>query len=286
MYLAWSPLQGNSAVYLASLDSNDRTRLLVGQSKAVYPDSGYLLFHRQGILFAQPFDVKGASLTGEPVRVADEVSFDALNAAAAFDVSDNGRLIYFAGDGPAVDRQFVWRDRTGRQIGNAVSPGLYTTNFDLARDGTRDRRRATRSSELPVQTFWLLDWTRNFSRRLTFDPALSPNGNVVWSPDGRRVAFASQRAGNRDIYERNVNGAGADTVLLATPVDEWPEDWSEDGRYLAYGRNTTQGIGGCLPCRCSGIERPSRSRIRRSARTNPAFRKTADGWPTTPTNQG
>jgi Tol biopolymer transport system component len=58
------------------------------------------------------------------------------------------------------------------------------------------------------------------------------------------VAFASQRAGNRDVYERNVNGAGTDAPLLATPVDEWPEDWSEDGRYLAYGRNTTQGNGG------------------------------------------
>ena len=56
LYLAWSPLQGNSAIYLASLDSNDRTKLLVVQSKAVYANSGYLLFHKQGILFAQPFD--------------------------------------------------------------------------------------------------------------------------------------------------------------------------------------------------------------------------------------
>ena len=78
-YLAWSPLQANNAVYLASLDSNDRTKLLVAQSKAVYANSGYLLFHRQGILFAQPFDVRGASLTGEPLRVADEVSYDALD---------------------------------------------------------------------------------------------------------------------------------------------------------------------------------------------------------------
>ena len=253
LYVAWSPLEGNSAIYLASLDSNDRTRLLVVQSKAVYANSGYLLFHRQGILFAQPFD--GTSLTGEPLRVADEVSYDALTAAAAFDVSNNGRLIYFAGDGPAVDRQFVWRDRTGRQIGNAAAPGLYTTNFDLARDGTQIAvgQRDRQSSQYDL---WLLDWARNLPRRLTFDPALSPNGNVVWSPDGRRVAFASQRAGNRDIYERNVNGAGTDTPLLATPFDEWPEDWSEDGRYLAYGRNTTQGIGGLFALPLFGDRTP------------------------------
>lgn len=254
LYQIWSQ-QTKSAVYLASLDSNDKTELLVVQSKAVYARSGYLLFHRQGILFAQRLDVDKASLTGEPVRVADEVSYDALSAEAAFDVSDNGRLVYFAGAGPAVDRQFVWRDRTGRQLGNEAKPRLYTTNFDLSPDGTQIAvaQRNRQGSEYDI---WLIDWARDLSRRLTFDPALSPNGNVVWSPDGRRVAFASQRAGNRDIYERNVNGVGADTPLLTTPVDEWPEDWSEDGRYLAFGRNTTQTNGGLFALPLFGDRRP------------------------------
>ena len=91
---------------------------------------------------------------------------------------------------------------------------------------------------------------------MTFDPALSPNGNVVWSPDGRRVAFASQRAGSRDIYEKNVNGAGTETPLLASPFDEWPEDWSADGRYLAFGRNTTQGSGGVFALPLFGDRKP------------------------------
>ena len=51
LYLAWSPLQANSAIYLASLDSNDRTKLLVAQSKAVYANSGYLLFQQTGDTF-------------------------------------------------------------------------------------------------------------------------------------------------------------------------------------------------------------------------------------------
>jgi len=255
LYNSWSPQQANSAVYLASLDSNDRTKLLVGQSKAVYARSGYLLFQRQGILFAQRFDVDRGSLTGEPVRVTDEVSYDALSAEAAFDVSDNGRLIYFAGAGPAVDRQFVWRDQTGRLLGTEGKPGLYTTNFDLSPDGTQIAvgQRNLNDSRYDI---WLVDWARNLSRRLTFDPALSPNGNVVWSGDGKQVAFASTRAGNRDIYARNVNGVGAETPLLATPVDEWPEDWSEDGRYLAYGRNTTQNNGGLFALPLFGDRQP------------------------------
>ena len=245
LYLAWSSAQANSAIYLASLDSAERTKLLVGQSKAVYANAGYLLFHQQGTLFAQPFDLRGGLLTGEPVRVLDDISYDPLAADAAFDVSANGRLIYFSGEGPAVDRQFVWHDRTGKRLGAESTSRLYTANFDLSRDGTRiavaqhDRQR----SQFDI---YLVDWAHDLSRRLTFDPALSPNGNVVWSPDGQRVAFASQRAGNRDIYEQNVNGVGTETAVLATPIDEWPEDWSADGRYLAYGRNRSRGVGGGL----------------------------------------
>ena len=49
---------------------------------------------------------------------------------------------------------------------------------------------------------------------------------------------------------------GPTHVLLATPIDEWPEDWSEDGRYLAYGRNTTQGIGGLFALPLFGDRTP------------------------------
>ena len=255
LYVVYSPSPANSAIYLASLESNDRTKLLVGQSKAVYANAGYLLFQKQGILFAQPFDVRAGSLTGEPLRVADEVSYDALTSDAAFDVSGNGRLIYFSGEGPADDRQFVWYDRTGRRLGTETPPGLYTANFDLTRDGTQVAV-AQRDRQANKFDIWLVDSARNLSRRLTFDPALSPNGNVVWSPDGQRVAFASQRAGNRDIYEKNVNGVGTETALLATPLDEWPEDWSEDGRYLAYGRNTTQTNGGLFALPLFGDRKP------------------------------
>ena len=82
LYLAWSPQQANRAVYVGSLDSKEVTKILVVGSKAVYANSGHLLFQRHGTLFAQPFDADTASLTGDPVRLADEVSYDALNGEA------------------------------------------------------------------------------------------------------------------------------------------------------------------------------------------------------------
>ena len=229
---------------------------------------------------------RGGSLTGEPLRVADEVSYDALTAEAAFDVSNNGRLIYFAGEGPAVDRQFVWHDRTGRQLGNEATPAS-TPRISILPGTERRSPSRQRNRQGSQYDIWLIDWARNFSRRLTFDPALSPNGNVVWSPDGRRVAFASQRAGNRDIYEKNVNGVGIRNTPSGNPGRRMAGRLVR-GRTLSGLRaqyDTSNG-GTCSRFHCSAIESPSPLRIRRSARTNPASRKTVDGWPTTRTNQG
>ena len=242
LYLAWSPQQSSRAIYVGTLDSKDVAKLFDAQSKVAYAGSGHLLFHREGRLFAQPFDANKVSFTGESVPISDEVSYDVLNGEAAFDVSQNGRLIYFAGGGPAVRSQFVWFDRTGKESGTAGSPGLYTANFDLSPDG-KQIAAAQRNPDNSSYDIWLIDAERKAQTRFTFDPALSPNGNVVWAPDGLGILFASERTGNRDIFEKKI-ATGTETPLLETSTDEWPEGVSEDGRYLAYGLNTTAGVTG------------------------------------------
>ena len=242
LYLAWSPQQANRAIYMGTLDSKDAVRLFASQSKVAYASEGYLLFHREGTLFAQPFDVKKVAFSGEPVRISDQVSYDVLSGGAAFDVSQNGKLIYFAGGGPAIKRQFVWFDRSGKQLGTAGSPALYTNNFDLSPDG-KQIAVAQQNPENSRYDIWLIDVERNVPTRFTFDAALSPNGNVVWSPDGQAIAFASERKGNRDIFEKKIV-TGAETPLLEMATDEWPEDWSSDGQYLAFGINATGSVTG------------------------------------------
>jgi len=239
LYLAWSPQQSSRAVYMATLDSPDRVKVFAAQSKVVYAAPGYLLFHRDGTLLAQPFDADKTALTGDAIPISDDVSYDVLSGEAAFDVSQNGRLIYFAGGGSSPRRQFLWFDRTGQQVGTAGGAAFYASNFDLSPDG-KQIAVAQRNPDNARYDIWLIDSARNVPTRFTFDPALSPNGNVVWSPDGRAIAFASERTGNRDIFEKTI-ATGTETPLLATPTDEWPEDWSKDGRYLAYGLNATAG---------------------------------------------
>ncbi len=84
---------------------------------------------------------------------------------------------------------------------------------------------------------WVLDSTRGVRTRLTFD---APRGvgdgprDVVWSPDGLRLAFSSFKKGNRDIAIKSASGLGEEILLLDSPNREVLEDWSKDGRYILY----------------------------------------------------
>ena len=214
---------------MGSLGSEEKKRLFSAQSKAAYANPGYLLFEREGTLFAQPFDAKKLTLTGEPVRIADEVSYNQFFGDAAFAVSESSLLIYRAGGGAAANRQFVWFDRTGKKLGSAGEPGLYTTNFDLSVDG-KQIAVARQNPTTSQYDIWLIDLARGLPARFTFDPALSPAGNVVWSPDGLQIAFTSNRKGNRDIFVKSASGIGEDMPLVETSIEEWPEDWSREDR--------------------------------------------------------
>ena len=68
--------------------------------------------------------------------------------------------------------------------------------------------------------------------RLTSDAAL--DNNPVWSPDGARIVFSSNRKGVLDLYQASADGAGSEDQLLATAQAKSASDWSRDGRFLLY----------------------------------------------------
>jgi len=56
-----------------------------------------------------------------------------------------------------------------------------------------------------------------------------------WSPDGRTLAFVSDRDGNLELYTMNADGSGV-TRLTNYPGDDVEPDWSPDGKRIAFSR--------------------------------------------------
>ncbi len=75
--------------------------------------------------------------------------------------------------------------------------------------------------------------------RLTFDEGLQTGS--TWSPDGRYIAYASDRGRKFDIWVQQVSG-GDPIQITKGPGQNWQPDWSPDGKYIAY--RSEEGDGG------------------------------------------
>jgi serine/threonine protein kinase len=227
LYLARSAQRENSAIYVGSLDSNDSKFLVNADSTPAYAPPGYLLFLRERTLMAQPFDAGKLQLTGEPFPIAEQVGFNSANGRGFFAVSENGVLVYRSN--VLADTQLTWFDRTGKQIARVGTAGQIN-GLALSPD---DKRVAV--VRLDTQTgnsdLWVIDEARE--TRFTFDPA--NDASPVWSPDGNRIAFNSNRSGVADLYLKSSSGAGNEELLFKSSNPKGPHDWSADGRFLLYG---------------------------------------------------
>ena len=239
LFTATFPEQKKSGIYLGSLDSLAHTRLLAEDSNAAYaasPDGGLLLFWRGGSVMAQPFDYRaGGRLTGHVFPVAEHVGHSNVASFASFSVSANGVLVYDARSSLLGLRQAVWFDRSGKRLGKLGEPEPYLQPR-LSPDGrfaVAERRDQTGNTDL-----WLLGLTDSTSSRFTFDPGFDVDG--VWSPDSKRVVFASDGAGSFDLYEKSLTG-GQPRLLLHTPSRKAPTDWSSDGRLILYEEDGQKG---------------------------------------------
>jgi Tol biopolymer transport system component len=84
------------------------------------------------------------------------------------------------------------------------------------------------------EDIWLFDLTRGVKTRFTFGPNL--NDDPVWSPDGRNIAFDTNRGGTYAIYEKPSNGAQKEELLFTDPAVKFTTDWSPDGQYVLFDR--------------------------------------------------
>ena len=230
LFFVGSQQFADRAIYVGSLDSMDTTRLLSLQSMAAY-SFGHLLYVDNGNLVARAFNPDSLKFEGEPVRIA-------ANVDSVFSVSDNGMLLYRqAATTVARKFQFEWVDRSGKSPAMIGQAERYLPYWSLSPDGKRAAVSVLDAEATNVDVA-VLDLERGILSRVTTDP--TPEADPRWSPDGLRVAYTSQKKGNRDIFEKNASGLGDETELVSSSDPESIDDWSPDGKYIIYrtGANT------------------------------------------------
>jgi eukaryotic-like serine/threonine-protein kinase len=216
-----------NGIYVASLEDDAQTRRLLPDStvaryvpSGVPGRSGYLLFVRETTLMAQPFDADTVILKGQMFPVAESVG--------RFSVSQNGALAYMAGS-PMFRQELLWVDRSGRQLGVAAAAAQYRS----VRLSPDEKSIAFDRNEEGTSDVWALDLARGVPSRITFDPMT--DRLPIWSPDGRRILWSSNRSGNVDLYIKAANGTGHDEKLITVGTTyASATDWSRDGNFVLY----------------------------------------------------
>jgi serine/threonine-protein kinase len=220
----------NSNIVVQPLPDGVRKVILRGSYYGRYLGSGHLVYVRDGIVFAAGFDLTRLELTGRPVPVLEDVSTNALAGNGQFAVSNSGALTYLTkGWNEIYDSAIDWVDRSGKSspMRSTVANWL---NLSFAPDG---QQLALDIDDGKQRAVWIDDVARDTLTRLTVGPIFEIN--PVWTPDGRRVVFASLRSGRTyNLFWRLADGTGNLERLTNSNNLQLPGAWHPSGKILAF----------------------------------------------------
>jgi Tol biopolymer transport system component len=157
-----------------------------------------------------------------------------LQSPAQYSVSETGSLTYIAGARQDRLSRLVWVGRNGAEQILDVPVRTYNQPR-LSPDGRRvavDIVESARDMQV-----WLYDLAEGRLAPFTFE---SLNRHAVWTPDGKRIAFMSDREGATQIFWQSADGSGGADRLTRNPpttaadILNIPYSWSSDGRLLTF----------------------------------------------------
>jgi eukaryotic-like serine/threonine-protein kinase len=211
----------------AQVIATGRRLNLAGGTQPRYAASGHLIFAQGGTLMAVPFDPKKLEVMGTAVPVVQGVATSNTFNSSQYSISDTGSLVYVSGGSQTNQRRMVWVSRRGTEQPLPAPPRPY----DLVSVSPDGRRVAV---EIENQ-IWLYDLARDTLTRFTFEGTL--NQSPVWTPDGKRIVFRSNKEGVANVFWQRADGSGGLERLGTGQYGQIPRSLSPDGQFLAYHEN-------------------------------------------------
>ena len=216
-----------------SMDGGTPRPLPVGKNVMAnaYFMEGHLFYCEDFVLRARPFDPSRMRFTGDAVTVSTPVNMVPPRGRGGFSAGgEGGTLVFSPGRAQGQDR-LVERDRTGRVV-RSIDPKGGLEDLCLSPDGNRLLWSQRSTSGGADRDVWIHDLARGTSVRMTFT---GENDDAVWSPDGKRMAWACPDG----IRTRDASGAGNESSVLQSKADMTPSQWTPDGRTLLFTTGST-----------------------------------------------
>jgi eukaryotic-like serine/threonine-protein kinase len=220
------PVDG-AQIAVLDLATRRSTIVLRAGTTAQYHSTGHILFMSGPTLKAVAFDAGTRQTHGDATPLPDvDVGTSGDNGAADFAISDSGTLVYLPPAARPNVRTLVWTDHSGREEVLPIKAGSYAYPR-ISPDGTRVALDVTTGGPRDI---WILDLRRMALTQLTDGP--TEDMLPVWSRDGTRVFFASDRKGNFDLYSQPADGATEARLEFASPGFQTPQSFTPDGTKL------------------------------------------------------
>ncbi len=241
---AWSPdgtrlaYRLGSVLHVYTVATGEHREIGQGHWPVWSPDGEWIAYTVGNLNFVS-FGRSLGNIAPSAIRVAPADGGPSVTVALNEDQNvsptwlPDGRLLFVSNRGGGRDVYAVELNGDGmpRQEPVRVTTGLDPHTISLSRDG----RTLVYSTLLRRQNVWSIEIPRG-------DPVSGYDGERVTtgrqviegmavSPDGRSLAFDSNRSGNQDLYVQPLD-AGPPVQVTDHPADEFVKAWSPDGRWL------------------------------------------------------
>jgi Tol biopolymer transport system component len=216
---AGSTGRAGEEVAVQLVETGERRVLVPGGSQPRYLANGQLVYRNSGGLMAERFEAEGLKLVGTPVPLQ---AFTAEGDIGWFDVSPGGTLVFLTRHGAGSSATLSRTGRDGRTTPLPVAMAPSGGDPRLSPDGGRlviDRRQ---------QDVWVLALGRGTLTRISAAPGEDETG--AWSPDGRWIAWAGSRPGEkRALLRRRSDGSGPEERLWSDERHFHVVSWTAAG---------------------------------------------------------